>query len=260
MAGERSIIKADQAAAATFDYKAREISVGVSDPARQYVHQGSIRSPDFKISELIANQAGISQMESEALQDKINSQVLDRLKEVQEKGYREGYELGLLDGSEKAFQENKKELMQGLEMVEKLLKRLEVLKEGLLIENEAELIRLVFLTAKKIAMRDLEEHRGAAWEILKTVAGEMQSDQKLTVSVSHEDLYFIQTLQEKSNRDMETLERVKLVSDGNVKSGGCMIQTEYGNVDATVEERVERTWNALQSRIPRVQPDTEEPK
>ncbi|MBX3023125.1 MAG: hypothetical protein KF799_15725 [Bdellovibrionales bacterium] len=251
MSLEKSIIKANAAGSSTFEYKARELTKEISTVARSFVDQDAFRSPDFKISELVAKQVGISQLENDAQQDKINAQVLERLKEVQEKAYKEGYELGLIEGTEKAFQENKIALLDKLKVMEGQLKRMEDLKQHLLVDNEAELIKLVFLTAKKIAMRDLEEHREAVWEILKDVVGEMQADERVVVKLANEDLYFIETLQDKGGDRIDALKRVKFVADDSVKPGGCMIETSYGNVNATVEERVERTWTTLQARIPR---------
>lgn len=247
---EKSIIKAETAGGSTFEYKARELSKEVSEVARNFVDMDAFRSTDFKISELIAEQAGISQLESDAHQDKINAQVLERLKEVQEKAYKEGYELGLIEGTEKAFQENKSALIEKLKAMEGLIKRMEDLKRHLLIDNEAALIKLVYTTAKKIAMRDLEENREAVWELLKDVVGEMQNDERLVIKLSSQDLYFIETLQDKGKERIESLERVKFVADDSIKPGGCMIETEFGSVNATVEERVERTWQTLQARIP----------
>lgn len=255
---EKSIIKAQAAAQRTFEYKARELSTEITQVARSFVDEDAFRSTDFKISDLVAQQVGISQLENDAHQDKINAQVLERLKEVQEKAYKEGYELGLIEGTEKAFQENKQALLEKLKAMEAQLKRMEDLKNNLLIDNEAELIKLVFLTAKKMAMRDLEEHRDAVWEILKDVIGEMQADERVVVKLSTEDIFFLEGLQDKGGDRIDALKRVKFVADDTVKPGGCMIETEYGNVNATIEERVERTWATLQARIPRKAQETKE--
>ena len=254
MALEKPIIKANVAGATTFDYRPREFLAQASLAAKNYVDEDSLRSPDFKISELVAQQAGISQLESEAHQDRINAQVLARLKEVQEKAFEEGYELGLIEGTEKAFQEEKGNLLDKMKMFESLLRTIEELKTQLLIDNEAELVRLVFLTAQKIALRDLEGNREAVREILTNVIGEIKMDERVVVRLSTEDLYFLETLQDKSGKRIESLERVKFVAEDGIKSGGCLIETEFGNVDATVEERVERTWQTLLTRIPQKPP------
>lgn len=248
---EKSIIKADTAPASTFEYKPRELNIEISEVARSYVDRDSFKSPDFKISDLVAQQAGISRLESDAYQDKINMQVLERLKEVQEKAYEQGYELGLIEGNEKAFAENQAALLERLKTMEGQLKIMENLKQNLLVESEDALIQLVYHVARRIGLRDLEENREGVLEILKNVVTEMQSDERVTVRMANDDLVFIEGLQEKSATRIEGLERVKFVLDETVKPGGCMIETEYGNVDATVEERVDRVWQTLKSRIPR---------
>ena len=254
MALEKPIIKAEVAGSTTFDYKPREFSVGTTSVARDYLDEDTFRSPDFKISELVAKQAGISQLESEAHQDKINNLVLERLREVQEKAYNEGYELGLIEGTEKAFQEAKTDLTGKMNALESVLKTIEEIKTRLLIDNEAEFIKLVFEVAKRIALRDIEGNREAALEMIKNVVGETQADERVVVRLSTEDHYFLETLQDKSGQRIESLQRVKFVSEDNIKSGGCLIETEYGSVDATVEERVERVWQTLLAKIPQHAP------
>jgi flagellar assembly protein FliH len=252
---EKSIIKADAATSTTFEYKAREFSDQVTQVAKDYVDADAFRSPDFKLSELIAKQAGISRLENDAHQDRINAQVLQSLKEIEENAYKEGRELGLIEGSEKAFEETKGELLERLKAMESMLNCMEELKQRLLADNEAALVRLVFLTARKMALRDLEGNRDAVVEILKTVAGEMQADEHVVVHLSAYDLSHLEGLQEKGGHRFEALQRIKFVADTGVKSGGCRIETQFGDVDATVEERVERTWQALESRIPKTRPD-----
>ncbi|MGZ3721475.1 MAG: FliH/SctL family protein [Bdellovibrionales bacterium] len=258
MALEKPIIKADVAITSTFDYKPKEFSGGASKIARSYVDEDAFRSPDFKISELVAKQAGISQLESDAHQDKINNQVLARLSEVQEQAYKEGYELGLIEGTEKAFQEAKAALLDKMATFEALLKRIEELKGQLLIDNEAELIKLVFQTAKRIALRDIEGNREAVLELIQNVVGETQANERVVVRLSTEDHYFLETLQDKSGQRIESLQRVKFVSEDGIKSGGCLIETEFGSVDATVEERVERVWQTLLAKVPQQAPGKKE--
>lgn len=258
MALEKSIIKAQAAETSAFEYKPRDLDAGTSFVAKNFVNEDAFISTDFEISELVAKQAGISQLEDSAQQDKINAQVLDRLKDVQEKAYQEGHDLGLLEGTEKAFQQTKADLLERLGAIEAMLKRIEELKTHLLVDNEAALVRMVFLVAKKIAMRDLEENREAVLEILRHVIGEFQNDEKMLVRLNASDLLFLESLQEKSGQKIESLKRMKFVVDDNVKPGGCLIETEFGNVDATLDERVERTWTTLQSRIPHKPQDKKE--
>lgn len=250
MALERGIIKSKAAEKNTFDYKPREISRESTQVARDFVNEDAFISSDFQISELVAKQAGITQLADDAHRDEINRQVLEKLKEVQEKAYQEGYELGLIEGTEKAFLESKADLQSRMNALESILSRIETLKTSLTQENESQLIGLLFQIAKRIAMRDLEENRAATLEILRTTVGDTQTDERVNVRLNSIDLAFIESMQEKTGQRIEALERVKFVVDDAITPGGCLIETEFGNINATLEERVERVWQTLQSRIP----------
>ena len=152
----------------------------------------------------------------------------------------------MIEGTEKAFQEAKADFAGKNGAFRVVCSNAwKSSKASCLIDNEAELINLVFLTAKKIALRDLEGNREAVLELIQNVVGESQANERMVVRLSNEDHYFLETLQDKSGKRIESLERVKFVSEDNIKSGGCLIETEFGSVDATVEERVERVWQTL---------------
>lgn len=257
MALEKNIIKRGAAEKSAFDYQPREIAADASKVARSFVSEDAFISSDFKISELVAQQAGISRLEDEAHQDKIQAQVLEKLKEVEERAYREGYELGQIEGGEKAFREAQAELQQRMDMLESLLRRIETLKTRIFTDNEAELIAFVFQIGKRLAMRDIEANREAVVEILRQTVGDTQSDERVLVRLNSIDLAFIESLQEKTDKRIESLERVKFVIDDAISAGGCRIETEYGNIDATLEERVERVWQTLKARIPHNRGDGE---
>lgn len=250
MALEKNIIKAQAAETSTFDYKPREIDRTISNVAKSFVSADAFQSTDFKISELVAQQVGISRLESDAHTDKINAQVLDKLKEVQEEAYKRGFELGQIEGAEKAFQATKAELIERLQGMLKLLQNMEQQKKNLLIDNEAEMLGLIFLIAKKLVFKELDENREAVLEILRNVIGEMQEDERVTVRLSPDDMYFLETLQEKGGQRIDLLNRVKFEAHDEIKPGGCVVDTAYGSVDATLEERVNRLWQTLAARIP----------
>ena len=252
MALDKGIIKAQQALKSTFDYKARDLTAAISPAAQSYADRDASRSPDFKLSALIAEQTGISRLENDAVQDAINARVLDRLAEVEEKAYREGFELGQTEGGERAFVAAQEALNQRLDSLNTVMARLERVRETRLVENETELLRLTFLIASKIAMRDISENAEAVLPILKQIVGEMQEIEKITVNISPGDNETIAALVERGDPRVEILARTKMVVDESVQPGGCLVKTSFGDVLATLDERVERVWTALVARAPRV--------
>lgn len=255
MGAERNIVKdKNQAGQVVFDYKPRELNVETHQSAKNFVDVDQMKSPDFKISDLVAKQVGISKLESEAHEGEVNERVLQRVKEVQERAYKEGFDLGFSDGTDKAFAVMKDQIGFRIASLDALLAQVENQRRLIMVDNESELISLVFQVAKKMALRDLEQNREAVVEILTKVVEEMSEDEKVTVYLSHDDNEFIQLSHEKTSSSLDKIKKLKMIESEEIKPGGCLLETSFGSVDATVDERVERTWQLLKDRIPHKRP------
>src|SRR4051812_13940606 len=137
---KNSIRKGQTTGTMVFDYKPREFTMKLSAAAVDYVSSDESRKHDFRISELAAQQSGVSALEDERSQTIINEQVLVRLKDVEERGYKEAYELGYKEGFEKALQDHKAEIAMRLSGLDSLLASIESLKSTLILENEAQFV------------------------------------------------------------------------------------------------------------------------
>src|ERR1700678_2581196 len=127
MVPERSILKSEIALEHVFDYKPKEFTKDISAAAVDYVHGEDERGKDFLISDLAAQQSGVSKLEEERNRGLINDQVLEKLKEVQERAYKEAYDLGHQEGKELAFNEEKTNLSAKLRELDQLLLSIESL-------------------------------------------------------------------------------------------------------------------------------------
>ncbi|RYZ63978.1 MAG: flagellar assembly protein, partial [Proteobacteria bacterium] len=65
---------------------------------------------------------------------------------------------------------------------------------------------------------------------------------------------FIEELKKQTGRNFEFLKKVKIEASPEVTNGGCIVQTNYGEVDARVEQRIDSLWAAFQENMPKVKP------
>jgi flagellar assembly protein FliH len=238
-----------------FDYRPKEFPIVVSESAKDFSSKkhATEHSGAFTINPLIAQKAGISRMQAESLEKAVEAQALERLKDIQERAYREAFELGLLEGTEKAFEEHREEFAARLSYLDSILKSFEDLKSRLVAENEAQMVTLVFEIAKRLALREIAEHPETILDLIRKVAEDSQTDERLVIKVSQEDLTFIENLAEASQKDKEMLQKIRLEADAKVASGGCVLETNYGSIDASLQQRVGKIWDVLSSRAPKIQ-------
>ena len=251
MSLKTAIVRAGDAQQIILNYEAKEITQTVASTALDFVAAERGLTSDFKVSDIVAQQTGIRQLQKNSMELQIEDQALIRIKAVQEQAYKEAYELGKTEGNERAFEEMKVNLQQQIENLAQLLGSMEKMKANLLQQNEAAFVRLVFEIAKRVILSEIESKDDIVLQVLKQIVPSLQTDEQMTVNVSPRDFAIIEKSKGKLGRDFEFLERLKLVASETMTNGGCVIETNYGTIDASIEQRLVKVWETLESKIPR---------
>lgn len=249
----KNVIKKERAEHEVLAFQPKRLELELTDSAKVYLNEENRKKSDFVLSELIAKQTGVANVESQAHKDLVEEEVLKRLKEIQEGAYQEAFALGKEEGSKAAFEATKAELDQKIAEFSQLIGDIRSLRTQVLKVQEKELIELVFQIGKKIALKDLSEDSSVVKELLENILEECERDQEVKVFLSPSDHQFISAQIETHAIEFPDLSKVKLVVEETMTNGGCRVMTEYGSVDSQVEQRVENVWNALKSRMPRVE-------
>lgn len=249
----KQVLKKEHSENVVFDFKAREFPLVISPSASKFVAGTAEKVSDFKINPLIAEQAGIAKLQSDALNDKIEAEALQQLKSVQERAYKEAYDLGLAEGREQALAEHRHVLVTKIEAFDKILHTLEEMKTRVAADHEAHIIRMIMGLASRIAMREIKTDPASILPVVLQIVADAQSDEMVSIRISPEDLAFLEKAREKAGKQGETLRRVKLEAADGITTGGCLLESNYGSIDATVETRVQRAWDTLMDRLPRAE-------
>lgn len=251
-----TIFKKNEADKMAFKHNPKSFLVKHTTVAKEFVHMQDESISDFKVADVIAQLSGIESMRKENVEKQVEGTVLERLKEIQEQAYKQAYNLGLLEGAEKAFVEKKQEFEMRLASFDEFLKETEHLKVHLLQECEVALMKIVYNLASRIAMREVGLEREPIMQLLNSIVLEVQSADSITIKLSPNDFNFIEELRKKNVKDCEKLERVKFLSQENISDGGCFVETNYGEIDASIEQRVAKAWSLIEQKLPKIKKDT----
>ena len=247
----KKIIPSGDTSVLVMAYEPKEFPVRITKSATDFVSSQYKKSSDFKISSLIADQVGINEIQRQSIDKEIEERALARVAEIQERAYKEAYDLGLIEGTEKAFQLRRAELEERVKDINSLLLLFQDIKKRLLIENEQALVKLATAIASKIAMKEIQDQEDTILTLLRTVTNELQAEDTIHVTMSDEDLFFLESLREKTDHQLDLMDRLKVQSSSEIASGGCLVETNNGSIDARVKNRVDRAWDAIVSRLPK---------
>jgi type III secretion protein L len=186
-----------------------------------------IITPKIVKNQILAARAEAAQIleEAEAFAAEIRREALEETSILRERAYREGMEKSLAE-----FEQN---LLEALEIRERVWR-----------ETERDLLRLAIRLAEKIIGREIETDKKTVTEMVAAALQNARQQEKLTVRVNPSDLSLIEEEREKFLPSTRA-RFIDFVADPRVSSGGCLIESEVGTIDARLETQLRVLERAL---------------
>ncbi len=125
-------------------------------------------------------------------------------------------------------------------------------KAALYGQVEREVVKLAVEVAKKIVHREIQADPDIIQTLVKVALGRVSERSAVTVRVNPVDHNFLLDKRRGWVREEAGGQEVTLVADKSVERGGCLVQTECGDVDARIEEEfreVERAFFEGQGQV-----------
>lgn len=120
-------------------------------------------------------------------------------------------------------------------------------RDGALVEVERDVLRLSVRIAEKIIGREIRDDPGTLADIVATALRHARQHQTLVVRVNPADLPIVEARSEQFDAGRHA-RFIDFVPDPHVASGGCVIESEAGTVDATLETQLRVLERALLAR------------
>jgi flagellar assembly protein FliH len=119
------------------------------------------------------------------------------------------------------------------------------LRDKIFRESEDELINMIMLVARKVILREVSQDRSIVTGVVKNALAGLFAREEITVRINPDD-YLLAT----SGRDELLLnelltERLLLKPDPLVPSGFCLIDTDMGTIDASLDGQIEQIYRSL---------------
>jgi len=247
----KTVIAKEEAEFVVVAHAPKKFPFVISPVAREFVaNSEQADAPNFQIDPKVAKQTGIAELQRLSIEQQVERLALERVQSIQENAYREAYQLGLDEGRERAFSENKLEFEKRLKDLDGLIDSITKIKSQLLVEHEAHIVKLLFYVARRLVMQEISAKPESILPVLESVLKDVESSEAVKVLVSKSDLEFLNQISAQSGADNELLKRAQFEEREDVTPGGCIVETNYGSIDASLEKRFEKLWDTLAERIP----------
>ncbi len=150
----------------------------------------------------------------------------------------EAYEKGYAQGEKDGFEFGKEKFMMALQNFSGIIREINDLKASLYKEWEQEILNLLLVMAKKVIQHEVETSpeliKYAVREALKYVV----ENSKVRIRVHPQDFAFVDEVKQSFLNEIAGLKYVEMIEDRNIMQGGCVLETDFGDVDATTDSQL----------------------
>jgi len=170
--------------------------------------------------------------------DKETRQTLDsQRKEIHDKSREEGYEKGYAEG--------KAEVDRLIERTQVVLERAQDKRAEILSESEQEIVNLVLLIARKVIKILSENQRNVVISNVVQALRKVKARGEIIIRVNMSDLKITTEHKQEFINMMEGVKTIHVVEDNCVDSGGCIIETDFGEIDARIFSQLAELENKI---------------
>lgn len=161
----------------------------------------------------------------------------------------EAYEKGFAQGEKDGFELGEKKAVKIIENIENLFNEMTNLKHDILKQHEREILDLIFAVAEKIVHHEVRSDETVIKNAILNALELAVEKNKIIFNVNPEDYDYVEKIRPEIVNQNKELKSIVITSDPAVTRGGCFLETPYGNIDATIESKLEKIVQCLQESV-----------
>lgn len=169
---------------------------------------------------------------------------------------KEAEEQGRAAGREEGFADGKAEVERLIQRTQIMLERAQDKRGEILTETEQEIVDLVLLIARKVVKVISENQRTVILQNVVQALRKVKTRADVTIRVNLADLKLTTEHIKDFIQRVEEVKSIQVVEDSSVDSGGCIIETDFGEIDARISSQLAE----LEAKILEISPIKSRPK
>ncbi|MDR1411969.1 MAG: flagellar assembly protein FliH [Spirochaetaceae bacterium] len=159
-------------------------------------------------------------------------------------------------GREEGYAEGKAEVDRLIERVQAILERAQNLRSEILADTEQQIIDLALLISRKVIKTISESQKTVVLQNIAQALKKVRARGTILIRVNIADLKLTTEHSKTFIQMMEGAKDVQIVEDSSVDPGGCIIETDFGEVDARISSQLAE----LEAKILELSPIKGKPK
>ena len=167
------------------------------------------------------------------------------------KPQRHSHAQGYTEGERVEIETEKKKVESALNTLHQVAMELKEIRKELCRNTEKETVNLALAIAAKIVRHEIAINKDVVVSIVKEALKKLVDYDRVIIHVNPSDYQFLKTQKHQFSHLVDNKETMTFEEDETILSGGCLIETSLGDIDARIEKQLETVEEALRSEFQR---------
>jgi flagellar assembly protein FliH len=164
----------------------------------------------------------------------LEAEIRGRVERVEKEAQGKGEE----QGREQGYQEGRGEVQRLIENLQRIITTAIERRNQIIEESETQVINLVLLIAKKVIKVISENQKNVVINNVVQALRKLKSRGEVVIRVNLADLELTSAHVGDFLKMVENVKSITVLEDSSVDKGGCIIETDFGQIDARISSQL----------------------
>lgn len=157
---------------------------------------------------------------------------------------------GFKAGHEEGYKAGNEEAQRLVERIHKMIEAVQAKRQEILDNTEQQIVNLVILIARKVVKIMSENQKSVIMSNVLQALKKVKGSGDVTLRVNLADVKLTTEHIKDFIHQVENIKNISVVEDSSVEKGGCIVETDFGAIDARISSQL----NELETQILNISP------
>ncbi len=177
--------------------------------------------------------------------------------EIRETAEKEAHDKGFDEGFKKGEQDAKQEFQPCLESTENTIQELSGFRKKMYSKVEREMIEMVISLVKKVIHFELSTRDDSIQEMIRLAVQSVLDKESMTIKINPADKEHAESFRPELQHLFGEIKNISFEASTGIDRGGCIIETNFGTVDARMDKLGEQIDKILHLAPPALEEESQ---
>lgn len=170
--------------------------------------------------------------------------------EIEKQAFQKGFQAG----EKSALDSLRTEVDAAVQSMTRAIAEIQNLRQEIYHSIEREVVELALSIARKVVCQEIKINPEVVVCVAREALSQVDVPGKIKIRLNPADLQFITSAQGRISEILHQMDNVTLEAEEGIASGGCLIETNLGDIDARIEKQFQVVEDKFRAEFARSQP------